>query len=132
MNQHACRQQESCRCSCADTQKDHDQQELHEIHHREMQTCTWGKITTGNSLGWGPIGWKHHCREVPGDPGGHQVDLKPLVYVMASKIKSLLGCFRRNGDSRLREMILLLCSALVRCASVVPTAGLSTAREPWA
>lgn len=67
---------------------------------------------------------KHHCREVLGDPGGHQDDLKPLVYIMASKIKSFLGCFRRNGDSRLREMILLLCSALVRCTRVVSSAGL--------
>lgn len=73
---------------------------------------------------------KHHRRKVLGCPGGHQVDFKLVVDLMASKTESLLGCVRRNGDSRLREVILLY-SVLVRCTSAVPSAGLSSVREPW-
>lgn len=52
-----------------------------------------------------------------GDPGGHQVDFEPVVYLMASKTKSFLGCIRRNSDSRLREMSLLSTGEMYECCA---------------
>ncbi|PKU45238.1 hypothetical protein llap_4465 [Limosa lapponica baueri] len=58
---------------------------------------------------------KQLSRKGPGDPGGHEVEQTSQQYALAAKIADdILGCLRQSIDSRWKEVILSLYSALVR------------------
>lgn len=61
----------------------------------------------------GRLAGRQLCRGGPGSPGGAQVTVTQQ-WALAAKAAGLLGCIRHSTASRSVEIILPLCSALLR------------------
>jgi len=70
--------------------------------------------------------------EDSGSPCGQQVDHDPPTRLETKKANSILGCVRRDIATRLKEVIIPLCSTLMRDIwRSMSSAGLLSTRKMW-
>lgn len=94
----------------------------------------WGGITPGIRTVWHKSAEKHLGKEGTGHSGEHQVGHELAICSCINEKANSLVCYNRQiAASRSREVILSLCSALVKyIQSAEPSAGLPSTKETWA
>ena len=75
--------------------------------------CTWDGVTLGTSIDWERSGWRAALQRELGVLAGSRLSRSQQCALAARRANRMPGCIKHSMTSQPKELIILLCSALV-------------------